>query len=84
MLWSYGMDAQDVLIAKIPILRQLRPCEILRCKVLAWLAVFWLILAAQTIAESKNLTYFLATLILKIQFRTTLNCITSKAQYNFS
>ena len=59
------------------------PSEILRCQVLAWLAWFWLFLAAQTIAESKNLTYFLATLILKMQNHTTLNYITSKGPIQF-
>ena len=59
------------------------PSEILRCQVLAWLAWFWLFLAAQTIAESKNLTYFLATLILKIQYHTILNCTTSKGLAEF-
>ena len=42
------------------------------------LAGCWLILAAQTIVESNNWTYFLATLILKVQDHTTLSCITSK------
>ena len=59
------------------------PSEILRCKVLAWPAVFWQILAAQTIAESNNLTSFLTTLIFKIQYYTTLYCITSKGPVGF-
>ena len=45
--------------------------------------MFWLILAAQTIAESNNVTYFLATLILKIQYHTILNCTTSKGLAEF-
>ena len=58
----YGMNPQDLLIMKIPILRELDwyLVRYLGVKLLPG----WPILAAQTIAESNNLSYFLATLIL--------------------
>ena len=36
-----------------------------------------------TTAQSNNLTYFLAALILKVQNHTTLNCVTSKGPMKF-
>ena len=62
-------------------------CENATCKTIL-LSVseifgFRQIVSAQTITESKNWTYFLATFILKLQNHTTFNCVKSKRSIRF-